>query len=230
MAARASARADELTRDELLAGAVRLTHEVQTHRPRWLAVLGITAYRQAFERPKAVLGPQDERVADARVWVLPNPSGLNAHHTPTSLAQLFAELRAAVEAEDSDAAVEATPGPAPVLVVDVANVVGSRPDGWWRDRVGATRRLLEQLAGSGLGHVVAVVEGQARAVEDVPGVEVVRAPGSGDDEVVAQAERRSAGAACTVVTADRGLRARLPGTVTVVGPGHLLDRLPPPVP
>ncbi len=99
VAVRASARADELSPDELREGALRLTREVQTYRPRWLAVLGITAYRQAFDRPRAVLGPQAERVGDARVWVLPNPSGLNAHHTPASLAALFGELRAAVEAD-----------------------------------------------------------------------------------------------------------------------------------
>lgn len=99
VAARASARADELSRDELHEGARRLTREVETYRPRWLAVLGITAYRQAFDRPRAALGPQDEQVGPARVWVLPNPSGLNAHHTPTSLAVLFAELRATVEAD-----------------------------------------------------------------------------------------------------------------------------------
>lgn len=99
VATRASARADELTDDELHEGALRLTREVQTYRPRWLAVLGITAYRAAFDRPRAGLGPQDERVGPARVWVLPNPSGLNAHHTPASLAALFGELRAAVEAD-----------------------------------------------------------------------------------------------------------------------------------
>lgn len=119
-----------------------------------------------------------------------------------------------------------TDGPPRTLVVDVANVVGSRPDGWWRDRVGATQRLLGQLAAAdlgGLGPVVAVVEGRARAVGDEPGIEVVRAVGSGDDEVVAQVERRATG--CTVVTADRGLVGRLPGRTVVRGPGWLLHRL-----
>lgn len=99
IADRASARADELSRAELRAGAARLTREVETTGARWLAVLGITAYREAFQAPKAVLGPQHVRIGGARVWVLPNPSGLNAHHTPASLAQLFAELRAAVETD-----------------------------------------------------------------------------------------------------------------------------------
>ncbi len=109
------------------------------------------------------------------------------------------------------------------LVVDVANVVGSRPDGWWRDRAGAAARLLAGLsrlaaAQPSLGPVVAVVEGAARTVADVPGVELVRAPGSGDDAVVAEAGRRPG---ATVVTADRGLRARLSPDTGVLGPTGL---------
>ncbi len=120
------------------------------------------------------------------------------------------------------------------LLVDVANVVGARPDGWWRDRAGATTRLLARLAalpGRTLGGpdgtplqctgVTAVVEGQARAATDPAGVTVVRADGSGDDTIAALAT----GEGQLVVTADRGLRARLPERSAVVGPGWLLEQL-----
>ncbi|MGY1815586.1 hypothetical protein [Blastococcus sp. SYSU D00820] len=122
-----------------------------------------------------------------------------------------------------------------VLLVDVANVVGARPDGWWRDRAGATSRLLARLAGlpgralPGSGgtctQVVAVVEGAARDVPEPDGVRLVRAPGSGDDALVGCAEELAAGAPPLVVTADRGLRARLPAGTPVTGPGWLLDLL-----
>ena len=120
------------------------------------------------------------------------------------------------------------------LLVDAANVVGSRPDGWWRDRAGATQRLLERLAVAGLTapdgdpvtEVVAVVEGRARDVPAPEGVRVVRARGSGDDALVdSAAELAGAGTRVVVVTADRGLRARLPAGCPVAGPGWLLGRL-----
>jgi hypothetical protein len=111
-----------------------------------------------------------------------------------------------------------------VLLVDVANVVGSRPDGWWRDRAAATGRLLDRLAGLDGFEVVAVVEGQGRAAAAPDGVTVVRAEGSGDDELARIAAARS-GEDLLVVTADRGLRARLPAGTAVTGPGWLLDRL-----
>ncbi|MEU2747339.1 NTP pyrophosphohydrolase [Streptomyces collinus] len=103
----------------------------------------------------------------------------------------------------------------PVLVVvDAANVVGSVPDGWWRDRRGAAERLRDRLASEGVPavsgpvEIVLVVEGAARGVESVPGVRVSAAPGSGDDhivEVVASAGDRSV----LVITADRELRRRV---------------------
>jgi len=95
MVARATARADELTDDEVRAGGVRLRELTLGVRPRWLAVVGITAYRTAFGFPKAHVGRQEHRIGDTHVWVLPNPSGLNAHWTPAGLAAEFALLRAA---------------------------------------------------------------------------------------------------------------------------------------
>lgn len=90
---RATARADELSIDDLLLGARLLTRKVRRHRPRWVAFLGITAYRRAFARPMAVLGAQTEAIGGARIWVLPNPSGLNAHHPPAALARAMKALR-----------------------------------------------------------------------------------------------------------------------------------------
>lgn len=94
---RASASADELTRDELIEGGRSLAAKVRRHRPRWLAVLGLGAYRVAFGRPRAVVGPQEEPMAATRVWVLPNPSGLNAHYQPADLADEFRRLQEAAE-------------------------------------------------------------------------------------------------------------------------------------
>jgi hypothetical protein len=135
----------------------------------------------------------------------------------------------------------------PVLVVDVANVMGSRPDGWWRDRAGAATRLMSSLAhlagievaapgtepdstsGSGpvrivrIERIVAVIEGRARTAVDPPGVEVVRAPADGDSAIVQVAARLlAAGEVPLVVTADRGLRARLPAGSRIAGPNWLL--------
>jgi len=88
---RATARADELTKAELVAGGVRLGELVAQHRPRVVAVLGITAYRLAFARPKAALGRQPDAIAGSELWVVPNPSGLNAHETIASLTAAYAE-------------------------------------------------------------------------------------------------------------------------------------------
>jgi TDG/mug DNA glycosylase family protein len=92
---RATATAAELTNAELLAGGQRLTNTIHTYRPRVLAVLGVTAYRAAFKRPQAALGRQTEMIGDTLLWVLPNPSGLNAHYQLADLAELFRELRLA---------------------------------------------------------------------------------------------------------------------------------------
>lgn len=94
--ARATARADELGPDEFLVGARILTEKITWLRPRWLAVTGITAYRAAFGGRHATVGPQAEAIGQTRVWVLPNPSGLNAHWSADSLAEEFARLRAAM--------------------------------------------------------------------------------------------------------------------------------------
>ena len=96
VAPRATARADELADAELVAGGERLRTLARTYRPPWLAVVGITAYRVAFGERAAVVGPQDGRVGDTRIWVLPNPSGLNAHYTPATLGEAFARLHDAV--------------------------------------------------------------------------------------------------------------------------------------
>src|SRR5690242_2818122 len=111
-----------------------------------------------------------------------------------------------------------------LLVVDGANVVGSVPDGWWRDRAAAATRLrdaLARVAAEGLPafggepaipgplEVALVVEGQARAVPAIDQVRVIAAPGSGDDAIVELVSSLEPGRACVVVTADRGLRARL---------------------
>ena len=96
--ARASARADELRDEELVAGAEVLRRKAKRYRPRFVAVLGVTAYRAAFARPKAVLGLQPDTMERSAAWVLPNPSGLNAHYQKDALAELFGRLRAAVRA------------------------------------------------------------------------------------------------------------------------------------
>jgi TDG/mug DNA glycosylase family protein len=95
LVAAASASADELSTEQLVRGARQLRQKVERRRPAWVAFLGVTAYRTAFARPEAAIGPQPEPLGPARIWVLPNPSGLNAHYQLPALARLFAELRAA---------------------------------------------------------------------------------------------------------------------------------------
>ena len=132
----------------------------------------------------------------------------------------------------------------PAIVVDIANVMGSVPDGWWHDRAGAARRLLKRVASLAAAGVpaealalpehtwfpewVAVVEGQARGVDEPVGIEVARAEASGDDAIVAATERLiDAGRTVTVVTSDRGLSQRVTDAGAAVrGARWLLDLLP----
>jgi len=107
---RATAAAAELRDDELAAGRRSLERKVRHYAPRWVAVLGIGAYRAAFGQRRAQLGEQAERLGATGLWVLPNPSGLNANYQLPALVRLFGELRAAVAAAIAD---KALLGPAP---------------------------------------------------------------------------------------------------------------------
>ena len=91
----ATAAASELTKDDFIKGGASLRAKVERYCPRIVAVLGVGAYREAFVRPKATIGEQEERIAEARIWVLPNPSGLNANYQLNDLVRLFKELRRA---------------------------------------------------------------------------------------------------------------------------------------
>jgi double-stranded uracil-DNA glycosylase len=93
---RATATAAELGDEEFIAGRSALERKVRRYLPKWVAVLGLGAYRVGFARPRAVVGPQPERIGQARLWVLPNPSGLNANHQLPELAGMFRALREAV--------------------------------------------------------------------------------------------------------------------------------------
>ena len=93
LATRPTRTAAELTEAELRDGAAELERVVQAFEPRLVAIVGLTAYRIAFDRPLATVGPQVDTVARRPVWVLPNPSGLNAHYKPAHLAELYAEAR-----------------------------------------------------------------------------------------------------------------------------------------
>jgi TDG/mug DNA glycosylase family protein len=96
LVARGTARADELSAAELVAGEEILARKVDRLRPEWLAVLGVTAYRSAFGRRHATVGRQPDRLAGTGLWILPNPSGINAHYTLDRLAREFSNLRHAL--------------------------------------------------------------------------------------------------------------------------------------
>jgi TDG/mug DNA glycosylase family protein len=96
IATRATATADQLTADELVAGGAALEAKLRRYAPRFVAVLGVGAYRTAFRRPKAKLGAQADTLGGRPLWILPNPSGLNAHYQLSEIGKQFARLRAAV--------------------------------------------------------------------------------------------------------------------------------------
>lgn len=100
---RPTVRAADLTRDELVAGGQDLAERVREIGPEWLAMLGVTGYRAAFRDPRAQLGPQTATIGGARVWIVPNPSGLNAHFPPAALAVEFARLRVGTGLPDRSA-------------------------------------------------------------------------------------------------------------------------------
>jgi TDG/mug DNA glycosylase family protein len=94
---RTTASANGISREELRQGGEQLAAKVRKYRPRVLAILGLGAYRTAFEKPKAVIGRQEEVIGETIIWVLPNPSGLNAHYQANDLARLFGDLKQAVD-------------------------------------------------------------------------------------------------------------------------------------
>jgi len=94
---RASSGAAELTSDELRVGGEHLDDTVRRYQPQWLAVLGIDAYKKAFGLKHALVGLQERQIGATHVWLLPNPSGLNAHYSPARFAEAFADLRRATE-------------------------------------------------------------------------------------------------------------------------------------
>ena len=163
----------------------------------------------------------------ALAWVA--PADVETLPLHPSFAASWPALRAALDVR-------------PTVIVDVANVMGSTPDGWWKDRAGAGARLLGRLAvwtdggvdasrldltGSRwFPRVIAVVEGETRSVADVEGIEVVRAPSSGDDEIAAQVAALASGGSVIVVTSDRELTERATRAGAVVhGARWLTDQL-----
>lgn len=94
---RTTATAAELSDEEFRTGRIALARKARKYSPKWVAVLGLGAYRTGFGRPLATIGPQVERIGSAGLWVLPNPSGLNANHQLPQLIKMFRELRSAAE-------------------------------------------------------------------------------------------------------------------------------------
>jgi TDG/mug DNA glycosylase family protein len=113
IAARPTVRAAELTRREYVEGGEQLRRRVLARRPAWLALLGVTGYRAAFDAPGASVGLQQQTIGETRIWVLPNPSGLNAHYPPALLAREFARLRIAAGLPDRSGVLGAAEPPHP---------------------------------------------------------------------------------------------------------------------
>ncbi len=90
---RTTARADELSKSEIIEGGGNLTKKIEKYKPENLAVLGLGAYRTAFAEPKASVGLQNKKIGTTKIWLLPNPSGLNAHYRLEDFGRLFAEIR-----------------------------------------------------------------------------------------------------------------------------------------
>lgn len=90
---RATLLASELSKEELKKGGEILVKKVKKYKPEWVAILGVDSYRKAFNRPNAQIGRQEETIGETKIWVLPNPSGLNAHFTPNKLTKVFREFK-----------------------------------------------------------------------------------------------------------------------------------------
>ena len=200
---RATAAASELSAAELRNGARRLEGKVGEYGPAAVAFLGVQAYRTAFGRRRATVGAQPETIRGARLWVLPNPSGAQARYQLSDLVEAFGDLRSRVSP------------PEVRWLVDGMNVIGSRPDGWWRDRDAAVRRLVERLAryqdASG-EPVTAVFDG--RPCGDLSEVIRVRFASRGgrnaaDDEIVRLVGSDGDPASIRVVTSDVDLAGRV---------------------
>lgn len=97
---RASISASELSKEEYREGGKILVEKIKKYKPEWVAFVGIQAYREAFDKPKAKVGKQPDLIEGSRVWVLPSPSGLNAHYKPADFARVFSELKKSLFIDD----------------------------------------------------------------------------------------------------------------------------------
>jgi TDG/mug DNA glycosylase family protein len=126
---RTTATAAELHPEELRAGASRVRAKVERFAPRTVAFLGVSTFRSGFERPAALVGRQPDRIGHSEVWVLPNPSGLNAHYQLPRLVEAYAELRASVRSRGDPFAGASGPAASGHGTAAAPGDVGQRPDG-----------------------------------------------------------------------------------------------------